>query len=79
MALELGLYGLRVNSVSPGFIATDMWKVRDSKIKDKILSETPLKRQGMPREVANVILFLASELSSYITGQNIVVDGGRII
>lgn len=77
MALELGAYGIRVNSVSPGFIATDMWKSRNDGLKEKILGETPLKRQGQPREVANVILFLASDLSSYITRQNIVIDGGR--
>lgn len=77
MALELGPYGIRVNSVSPGFIDTDMWKKRDEKVMEKILGETPLKRQGTPREVAKTILFLASDLSSYITAQNIVVDGGR--
>lgn len=78
MALELGSYGIRVNSVSPGFIATDMWKDRKNEVYDKVLSETPLGRQGIPREVANTVLFLASDLSSYITGQNIVVDGGRM-
>lgn len=77
MANELGAYGIRVNSVSPGFIATDMWKDRDTKVKDRVLDETLLQRQGMPEEVANVILFLVSDMSSYITGQNIVVDGGR--
>lgn len=77
MALELGSYGIRANLVSPGFIATDMWENRNDGIKEKILSETPLGRQGMPREVANTILFLASDMSSYITGQNIVIDGGR--
>lgn len=78
MALELGAYGIRVNSVSPGFIDTDMWAGRNEEIKGKILIETPLHRQGAPREVANVILFLASELSSYMTRQNLVVDGGRV-
>lgn len=77
MALELGSYGIRANSISPGFIATDMWNGRNNKIREKILSETPLARQGLPREVANAILFLASDMSSYITGQNIVIDGGR--
>lgn len=77
IALELGSYGIRANSVSPGFIATDMWKNRNDKIREKILGETPLCRQGTPREVANTILFLASDMSSYITGQNIIVDGGR--
>lgn len=78
MALELGSYGIRVNSVSPGYIETDMWKDRNSDVKENILNETPLGRQGIPREVANVILFLASDMSSYITRQNIVVDGGRM-
>lgn len=77
MALELGSYGIRVNAVSPGFIETDMWEGRNSEIRDKILRETPLQRQGKPREVANAILFLASDMSSYITGENIVIDGGR--
>ena len=78
MALELGEYGIRVNVVSPGFIATDMWLNRDEEIKNILIRETPLKRQGTPGEVANTILFLASELSSYISGQNIIVDGGRM-
>lgn len=77
MALELGPYGIRANSVSPGFIDTDMWKARDIKLKEKIMCETPLGRQGSPREAAQAILFLGSDLSSYITAQNIVVDGGR--
>lgn len=77
MALELGKYGIRVNSVSPGFIKTDMWENREEKIFNKILKETSLCRQGLPEEVAKTILFLASDMSSYITGQNIVVDGGR--
>lgn len=78
MALELGSYGIRANCVSPGFIATDMWNGRNNEIMEKVLSETPLGRQGMPREVANTILFLASDMSSFITGQNIVIDGGRM-
>lgn len=77
MALELAEFNIRVNAVSPGFIDTDMWEKRDDAIKEKIRRQTPLRRQGTPQEVANVILFLASDLSSYITGQNIIVDGGR--
>jgi 3-oxoacyl-[acyl-carrier protein] reductase len=77
MALELAKYGIRVNSVSPGFIDTDMWGKRKEDIKEKILKETPLGRQGDPKEVAQAILFLTSDMSSYITGQNLVVDGGR--
>jgi 3-oxoacyl-[acyl-carrier protein] reductase len=79
MALELAKYGIRVNSVSPGFIDTDMWGNRNDELREKILKETPLGRQGAPDEVAQVILFLASDMSSYVTGQNIVVDGGRKI
>lgn len=75
MALELANNGIRVNSVSPGFIDTDMWKNRDD-TKEKLIIKTPLGRQGDPDEVAQVILFLASDMSSYITGQNIIVDGG---
>ena len=66
-----------MNAVSPGFIDTDMWHARSDALKEKILQETPLKRQGTPEEVANAILFLASDMASFITGQNIVVDGGR--
>lgn len=78
MALELGMYGIRVNCVSPGFINTDMWIKRSDDLRNKILGETPLRRQGEPEEVAGAILFLASRFSSFITGQNIVVDGGRM-
>lgn len=78
MAVELGKYGIRVNSVSPGFIATDMWKNRDNEVRDRIIARTPLGRKGTPKEVANVILFLASDMASYMTGQNLVVDGGRL-
>lgn len=77
MALELAEFNIRVNAISPGFIATDMWAKRSDDLKEKIRKQTPLNRQGKPQEVANVILFLASDLSSYMTGQNIIVDGGR--
>lgn len=77
MALELGASGIRANCVSPGFIDTDIWKRRKDSVKEKILRETPLRRQGTPEEAAKAILFLASDMSSYITGQNLVVDGGR--
>ena len=77
MALELGQYGIRVNTVSPGFIATDMWAKRKDDIYEKILDETPLHRQGTSLDVAKVILFLASDLAAYVTGQDVVVDGGR--
>ena len=77
MSLELGKYGIRANCVSPGFINTDMWKKRSPDVMEKVLKETPLNRMGTSMEVAQTILFLASDMSSFITGQNIVVDGGR--
>lgn len=77
MSLELGKYDIRANCVSPGFINTDMWKKRSLDVMEKVLKETPLNRMGKPEEVAQTILFLASDMSSFITGQNIVVDGGR--
>ena len=77
MALELADFGIRVNAVSPGFIDTDMWGKRNEDLKEKIRAQTPLHRHGTPQEVANTIMFLASDMSSYITGQNIIVDGGR--
>lgn len=79
MALELASDNIRVNSVSPGFIDTDMWKNRSDKLYDKVLSETPVGRQGSTHDVVDMIYYLASDKASYITGQNIVIDGGRMI
>ena len=79
MSLELAPNNVRVNSVSPGFIDTDMWNNRSEQIYKKVLSETPLGRQGNTKDVADLVYYLASDAASYITGQNIVVDGGRMI
>lgn len=79
MALELASDNIRVNSVSPGFIDTDMWKNRSDKLYDKVLRETPVGRQGSTYDVVDMIYYLASDKASYITGQNIVIDGGRMI
>ncbi len=78
LATELSPYKINVNSVSPGIIATDMTKelLTDKKIKERLLSNIPLNRIGTPEEVADAILFLASEDSNFITGHNLVVDGG---
>ena len=78
IAKEVGSYGVRVNSIAPGFIDTDMWKVRNVDLAKKVLNETPLSRQGSPYDVAYAVRFLASDESSYITGRTIVVDGGRL-
>jgi len=81
LAKELGPYGIRVNTVAPGLIHTDaskaLWGNKD--MLAERLSITPLQRIGEPEEIANVILFLASDKACYMTGQTIAVDGGRII
>jgi 3-oxoacyl-[acyl-carrier protein] reductase len=76
LAAELGPKGIRVNSVVPGFIETDMSARVPRQIKQRNLEHTVLNRFGRPSEVASVVTFLASEAASYIIGQAIVVDGG---
>ncbi len=74
LAKEVGPYNVRVNAVAPGFIQTDMSK--NLKDKEKMLSSIPLRKFGTANEVAQVVLFLVSDRSAYITGQTIVIDGG---
>ncbi len=76
LARELAPYNIRVNAVAPGMIDTDMGAQIDEHLKDAILSKVIMKRMGKPEEVAKVIAFLASHMSSYLTGQIIRVDGG---
>ncbi|MDI4656324.1 SDR family NAD(P)-dependent oxidoreductase [Xanthobacter autotrophicus] len=80
MARELGSDGIRVNCVTPGLIQTD---INAGKISDdarvKILENIPLNRLGVPQDVANIFLFLASDLSAYVTGAVIDVNGGMLI
>lgn len=76
LAKELASRNILVNAVAPGFIETDMTSVLKDEVKINILNTIPLKREGKPEEVAAVVKFLASEDSSYITGQVISVDGG---
>jgi len=78
-AKEMAPYNIRVNAVAPGFIATDMTRQLSAEKFEQRLSEIKMGRIGKPEEVANVILFLASDLSSYVTGQVIGVDGGMVI
>jgi NAD(P)-dependent dehydrogenase (short-subunit alcohol dehydrogenase family) len=79
LARELGKYNVRVNAVSPGMVRTDlsrpMWS--NPKFMKQFVSLVPLGRIAEPSEIASVVLFLASSASSYITGHNILVDGGR--
>ena len=80
MALSLAPYGIRVNAIGPGSIMTDILKAvgTDREAKRRILSRTPLGRIGDPEEVASIAVFLAGRDSSYITGQTVYADGGRL-
>lgn len=79
LAKEIGSRGITVNAVAPGFIETEMTEVLGEKFKEEAKKGIPLKRLGTPKDVANVVGFLASEEGSYITGQVINVDGGIVI
>lgn len=76
LAKELASRNITVNGVAPGFIETDMTDVLPNEIKESYLKQIPLGRFGKPEDVANVVLFLASERASYITGEIIHVNGG---
>lgn len=78
MALELGSRNIRTNVIAPGFIETEMTEKLDEKTVEGWRNAIPLKRGGTPEDVANVCVFLGSELSSYITGQVINVGGGML-
>jgi len=75
-ARELGSRGVCVNAVAPGFIATDMAAKVDPKVIEAVTASLPLKRVGEAKEIAGAVLFLASDLAGYITGQVLGVDGG---
>ena len=79
VAKELASRNIRANAVAPGFIDTDMTSVLSDEIKANINVQIPMKRMGTAREIANVVYFLGSEESSYITGQVINIDGGMIM
>ncbi len=78
-AREFALRGVRVNAVAPGFIETRMTDILADEMKDKLIASIPLGAFGRPEDVANLIAFLASDESAYITGQVINVDGGMVI
>ncbi|MGN1296920.1 MAG: 3-oxoacyl-[acyl-carrier-protein] reductase [Clostridia bacterium] len=79
IAKELASRNIRANAVAPGFIETDMTSVLSDTVKENINNQIPLKRMGTAKEVAELIYFLGSEKSSYITGQVINVDGGMVM
>jgi 3-oxoacyl-[acyl-carrier protein] reductase len=78
VAKELGSRNIRCNAIAPGFILTEMTENLPPDIKSEWINKIPLKRGGTPEDVANTALFLASELSSYVTGQTIHVCGGML-
>ena len=81
MALALAGHGIRINAVAPGTIATELAAqavLTSEEARHKILSRTPLKRLGEPDEVADVVAWLASDAASYVTGEIVTVDGGRM-
>ena len=79
LAKEVASRNILVNAIAPGFIQTDMTNILKENIKDEIAKTIPLKRMGTAKDVANVVKFLVSEDSSYITGQVIQVDGGMLM
>ena len=78
-AKELAARGITVNVVAPGFIDTDMTAAMTDKAKELTLTGIPMKKMGTPEDVANAVLFLASDCASYITGQTVNVDGGMVM
>jgi len=78
IALELGSRNIRSNVIAPGFIETEMTAKLDEKTVDVWRNAIPLKRGGVPEDIANACVFLASDLSAYITGQTLNVDGGML-
>ncbi|SNR15721.1 3-oxoacyl-[acyl-carrier-protein] reductase [Tenacibaculum jejuense] len=78
VALELGSRNIRSNVVAPGFIETEMTAKLDEKVVEGWRNEIPLKRGGSPKDIADACVFLASDMSAYITGQTLSVDGGML-
>jgi 3-oxoacyl-[acyl-carrier protein] reductase len=76
VAKELGSRNIRCNAIAPGFIITDMTDKLPEDVKEQWIKTIPLRRGGVPDDIANVCIFLGSELSSYVTGQTIPVCGG---
>jgi hypothetical protein len=80
MAKEWGQFNIRVNSIAPGIIKTRLsealWK--DPEVNEKALETIPMMRLGEPEEIAGAVVFLASQAGSYVTGETLVIDGGRV-
>ena len=79
MSVELAPYNVLVNSVAPGFTATDLTQqVLGTEGISEVSKQIPIGRLAQPKEITNVVMFLASEANTYLTGQNIIVDGGFV-
>lgn len=78
-ARELGRYGIRVNAIAPGFIATDMISSVPEKVIEHMVGQTPLGRLGKPEDIANAYAFLASDEAAFINGHVLSVDGGMVL
>jgi 3-oxoacyl-[acyl-carrier protein] reductase len=76
---ELGRYGIRVNAVAPGFIATEILQSMPEKVLDGMVKHTPVGRIGKPEDIANAYVWLASDASSFVSGTVLSVDGGLVI
>ncbi|MFT3796024.1 SDR family NAD(P)-dependent oxidoreductase [Flavobacterium sp.] len=75
-AVTYATQGVRVNSVMPGFISTPLTDSQDAELNQWVIDQTPMKRAGKPEEIANGVAFLASDEASYITGLDLIIDGG---
>ena len=76
LSKEVGSRNITVNTVAPGFIETNMTRKLDEKTQNSFLEKLSIKRFGKPQDISNLVCFLASDLSDYITGQTINIDGG---
>ena len=79
LAKELARYGINVNAVAPGYIKTPMTRAVPEKVEKYLIGQIPLRRAGEPEEVANAVAFLASDISAYITGQILSINGGMYV
>jgi 3-oxoacyl-[acyl-carrier protein] reductase len=79
LAIEYAKKNINVNCISPGFINTAMTDKIDEKFKDSIIAKIPASRLGKPEDIANAVVFLASSISDYITGETVHVNGGMYL